>query len=161
MILAKSCHDLDILLWLVGADCARVASFGSLVHFRAENAPLGATKRCLDECSAEQTCPFSARRIYLGDEYGLARLRDQPGYEPRSPDPRRCGKGPYGRCVYACDNDVVDHQAVALEFANGATAAFTMCGLTHEISRTIKIMGTAGEIRGHLERNEIALHSLR
>ena len=158
MILAKSCHDLDILLWLADAECTRVASFGSLVHFRAENAPLGATKRCLDDCSAEPACPFSARRIYLGANTGwpVSIISQDTSLEARTEALRT---GPYGRCVYACDNDVVDHQTVALEFGNGATAAFTMCGLTHEISRTIKIMGTAGEIGGHMERNEIALHT--
>lgn len=158
MILAKSCHDLDILLWLAGGECTRVASFGSLAHFRAEDAPLGAVKRCLDGCSAEPACPFSARRIYLGanTDWPVSVISQDTSLDARAEALRT---GPYGRCVYACDNDVVDHQTVALEFANGVTAAFTMCGLTHEISRTIKIMGTAGEIGGHLERNEIALHA--
>lgn len=157
MILAKSCHDLDILLWLAGADCVRLSSFGSLGLFRPENAPAGAAARCLDGCRAEADCPFSARRIYLGENTGwpASVVSRDPSLAAREAALRA---GPYGRCVFACDNDVVDHQVVALEFANGVTAAFTMCGLTHEISRTIKIMGTAGELRGHLERNEIILH---
>lgn len=157
MILAKSCHDMDILLWLAGADCTRLSSFGTLSFFKPENAPLGAARRCLDGCSAEAGCPFSARRIYLGDNTGwpASVISFDTSLEART---RALMEGPYGRCVFACDNDVVDHQVVAMEFANGVTAAFTMCGLTHDISRTIKIMGTAGEIRGHMERNEIALY---
>jgi len=67
--------------------------------------------------------------------------------------------GPYGRCVYRCDNDVVDHQVVAIEFEGGVTAAFTMCGFTEENTRTLKLMGTRGEIRGHLEKGEIEVRS--
>lgn len=156
MILAKSCHDMDILLWLAGADCARLASFGSLSFFKRENAPPGAAARCLDGCRAEPDCPFSARRIYLGENTGwpVSVISLDTSLAARTAALR---EGPYGRCVFACDNDVVDHQVAALEFTSGATAAFTMCGLTREISRTIKIMGTAGEIAGHMEKGEIVL----
>lgn len=158
MILAKSCHDLDILLWLVGADCRRLSSFGSLSFFRPENAPLGATERCLENCAVESSCPFSARRIYLGanTDWPVSVISQDSSLEART---QALLEGPYGRCVYGCDNDVVDHQVVAMEFTNGVTASLTMCGLTHDISRTIKIMGTAGEIRGHMEQNEIALYT--
>ena len=66
-------------------------------------------------------------------------------------------EGPYGRCVYHCDNDVVDHQVVNMEFENEVTAVFTMCAFTNEMGRTIKLMGTEGEIRGHMEKNQIEL----
>ncbi|WP_274362100.1 Gfo/Idh/MocA family protein [Paenibacillus thermotolerans] len=156
MILAKSCHDMDILLWLAGADCVSVSSFGSLSHFRAGNAPEGAPQRCTDGCPAADTCLYYAPDVYLSEDPGwLAEaISDDPSYEARL---KALQEGPYGRCVYRCDNDVVDHQVVNLEFANEVTAAFTMTAFTNEISRTLKLMGTEGEIRASMENNEIEL----
>lgn len=160
-ILAKSCHDLDMLRWLAGAPCLRVSSFGSLSHFRPENAPQGAPARCTDGCPAEPTCPFSAVRFYTQTLAGHAGWPVNVITEDLSPEGRlhALRTGPYGRCVYRCDNDVVDHQVAIFEFANGATAAFTVTGFTEENTRTLKIMGTAGEIRGHLEKGEVELRT--
>ncbi|WP_195572508.1 Gfo/Idh/MocA family protein [Paenibacillus sp. 1001270B_150601_E10] len=154
MILAKSCHDMDIMLWLAGASCKRISSFGSLSHFRAENAPKGAPKRCLDGCPAADTCIYYAPKTYLIDEPNWMQLAisNDLSYEARQ---KAIEEGPYGRCVYHCDNDVVDHQVVNMEFDNEVTAVFTMSAFTQECSRTIKLMGTAGEIRGAMEKNEI------
>ncbi|TLS51495.1 Gfo/Idh/MocA family oxidoreductase [Paenibacillus antri] len=156
MILAKSCHDMDILLWLAGADCVSVASAGSLSHFKAENAPEGAPERCTDGCPASETCLYYAPKVYLTEDPGWlgAAISDDPSYEARL---RALQEGPYGRCVYRCDNDVVDHQAVNLEFANEVTAAFTMTAFTNDVSRTIKLMGTEGEIRASMENDDIEL----
>jgi len=156
MILAKSCHDLDILLWLAGADCVRVSSFGSLAHFTAENAPEGAPLRCLDGCPASDECLYYAPNLYLTDDtdWPTSAISDDFSYEARY---KALQEGPYGRCVYRCDNDVVDHQVVNLEFDNAVTVAFTMSAFTREISRTIKLMGTKGEIRGAMEKNEIEI----
>ncbi|QHT58947.1 Gfo/Idh/MocA family oxidoreductase [Paenibacillus lycopersici] len=156
MILAKSCHDMDILLWLAGADCVRLSSFGALSHFRAEHAPAGAPARCTDGCPAADNCLYYAPNVYLGDEPGWMALAisDDPSREARMEALRT---GPYGRCVYRCDNDVVDHQVVNMEFANAVTAVFTMSAFTQECSRTLKLMGTQGEIRAAMEKNEIEL----
>ena len=62
---------------------------------------------------------------------------------------------PYGRCVFRCDNNVVDHQGVNLLFEEDITAAFVMNGFNKVGSRTIKVVGTKGEIRGYMEKNEI------
>jgi len=154
MILAKCCHDMDILLWLAGADCRTLSSFGSLAHFKSENAPIGAPERCLDGCPAERDCPYHAAKIYLTDntDWPTSVISSDPSLEARA---KALMEGPYGQCVYRCDNNVVDHQVVNMEFANGVTAVFTMCAFTHEFSRTIKLMGTKGEIRGHMGKNEI------
>lgn len=159
MILAKACHDLDILRWLAGAPCRRVASFGDLSHFRRENAPPGAPSRCTDGCPVEDTCPFNAVAFYVD---GLAQHAGWP-VSVITRDVSREGRlealrtGPYGRCVYRCDNDVADHQVVILDFANGVTATLTVTAFSDENTRTIRLMGTHGEIWGHLERGEIEI----
>jgi len=148
MLLAKSCHDIDWLRYIVGQPCRRVSSFGSLFHFRRENQPAGAADRCLD-CAVESNCPYSAKRFYFD------RLNSgQKGWPLDVVTPEMTEEslldalatGPYGRCVYACDNDVVDHQVVNLEYANGATASFTMSAFTPVRGRLTRIGGTRGYI---------------
>jgi predicted dehydrogenase len=158
MILAKSCHDMDLLLWLTGSQCLKVSSFGSLKHFRKENAPKGAPKRCTDGCPVEPHCPYSAKKLYLSPniDWPTNVISVDLSLAQRQ---KALKEGPYGRCVYQCDNDVVDHQVVNIEFASGVTVAFTMCAFTKDISRTIKCMGTLGEIRGHMGRNELEIQS--
>lgn len=150
MLLAKSCHDLDWLLAVAGRPCERVSSFGSLGHFTRAHQPAGAADRCL-ECPShiESACPYSARRIYLG-----ALERGETGWPVNviTDDVSREGvlgaleHGPYGRCVYACDNDVVDHQVVLMEFEGGLTASFTMTAFSTMRGRNTRIFGTHGEI---------------
>ncbi|TYP79764.1 hypothetical protein BCM02_101885 [Paenibacillus methanolicus] len=132
----------------------RDSSFGSLTHFRADQAPQGAPDRCLDGCPPAEDCLYYAPNIYLTDdtEWPTSAISDDPSLEARR---EALKTGPYGRCVYHCDNDVVDHQVVNLQFANDVTAAFTMSAFTRDVSRTIKLMGTKGEIRGAMEKNEI------
>ncbi len=156
MILSKSCHDMDIILWLAGADCTSISSFGSLAYFRSENAPEGAPCRCLDGCPAENECPYYAPKLYLKPkaEWPANAISLDTSIEART---KALKEGPYGRCVFHCDNDVVDHQVVNMEFENGVTAAFTMCAFTKDCNRTIKLMGTKAEIRGTLEGNEIEI----
>lgn len=150
MLLAKSCHDLDWLLAIAGSPCERVTSFGSLSHFTRANQPEGAADRCL-QCPShiEQSCPYSAPRIYLG-AFDAGYL-DWPT-SVLTHDISRDGvlealeHGPYGRCVYACDNDVVDHQVVSMEFAGGLTATFTMTAFTTMRGRNTRLFGSHGEI---------------
>ena len=152
MLLAKSCHDLDWIRHIMGKRCTQVSSFGSLLHFRPENMPQGAADRCLD-CAVESTCPYSAPRIYLG----RAAPRGSTGWPLNvlTPDLSEAGlpaalrSGPYGRCVYACDNDVVDHQVVNMQFEDGASASFTMTAFTRQRDRETRIFGTRGELTGN------------
>ncbi len=146
MILAKSCHDMDVLFWLVNAKCDRVSSFGELMHFKSENAPKGAPKRCMDGCPAQLECPYYAPGVYLTEklDFPVNVISLDQSLEART---KAIETGPYGRCVYHCDNNVVDHQVVNMQFKNGVTVAFTMCAFTDKCSRTIKIMGTKGEVR--------------
>lgn len=151
MLLAKSCHDLDWIRHVVGKRCTRVSSFGGLQHFRREARPEGAGERCL-ECGIEGTCPYSARKIYLGRVYGGTTGWPVDVVAPEQVTPATVAEalrtGRYGRCVYACDNDVVDHQVVAMEFEGGATATFTMTGFTRQRDRETRLFGTRGELSG-------------
>ena len=157
MILAKSSHDMDILQWLLGKDCLRVQSFGGLHYFRAENRPEGATDRCQD-CPHADTCTYEPTRFYSGlrnnpwRDYvaGVTDATDEQIVEALK-------TSPYGRCVFACDNDVVDHQTVNLEFEGGCTAVFTMTAFTE--GRTIRIFGTEGEIEADMNTDTIRVHT--
>ncbi len=159
MLLAKSCHDLDWIHHIMQTPCRRVSSFGSLKHFRSEHRPVGAADRCLD-CDVEPQCPYSAKRIY-----GRFLDKGMHGW-PLNVVTHDCTsegveealrQGPYGRCVYACDNDVVDHQVVNMEFVDGRTATFTMTAFTHTgWGRFTRIFGTRGQIDG--DSSTITLH---
>ncbi|MFE5323027.1 Gfo/Idh/MocA family protein [Paenibacillus sp. NPDC056579] len=146
MILAKSCHDMDVLSWLMDERCTRVSSYGSLMHFHSGNAPEGAPSHCIDGCPAESDCPYYAPRFYLGEGKSWAKHFTQE--LTRESIVQGLKETDYGRCVYQSDNNVVDHQVVNLEFASGATAMFSMCGFTRHQERRIQIMGTRGELRG-------------
>ena len=159
ILLQKSCHDLDLLLWLTGQRVKRIFSTGSLSFFRPENAPLGSTARCTD-CPAAGACRFDARKAYLpamGKWPAQVLTEDQTeaGIE------EALRTGPYGRCVFRCDNDVCDHQVVAMEYEDGATAAFTLCGMTDRMHRTIHIMCEHGEIHGDDDPGEILVSRFR
>lgn len=156
MILQKSCHDMDIIRYVLDKQCERISSYGSLMHFRRENMPEGAPLHCMDGCPAAQSCPFHAGRYYLGEGRGWARKFTE--------DTSNEGiinalyETDYGKCVYQLDNDVVDHQVVNMEFEGGTTATFSMCGFTREQTRMVQIMGTKGEIRGNMEDNQISVY---
>jgi predicted dehydrogenase len=150
MLMAKSCHDLDWLQYILGRVPLRVSSFGGLTHFTPASRPEGAADRCAG-CAAEADCPYSAPRFY-GDllrrgEHGwpLSVIVDE--FTPAALD-EALRDGPYGRCVYACDNDVVDHQVVALEFPGAVTATFTMTAFSEAAPRSTRLFGTRAELAG-------------
>ena len=151
MILAKCCHHMDILPWLVGKKCLKVSSFGSLDHFKAENCPEGAADRCAD-CKLD--CPFHANRYYLSRIPGWPSNILHP--EPTPENITEILKtSNYGRCVYKMDNDVVDHQTVNMLLEDGITVSFQMTGFTNAQTRTIRVMGTQGEIWGDFREREL------
>ncbi|MBQ4616894.1 MAG: Gfo/Idh/MocA family oxidoreductase [Clostridia bacterium] len=157
MILQKCCHDMDILLFLIGKRCLRLSSFGGLYEFRADRAPEGAALRCMDGCACKDDCPYDAEKIYItntatgianGQTYPTEVLVTEPTVERVY---EAIKTGPYGRCVYHCDNDVVDHQTINMEFEDGVTGVFTMSGLTEFPCRQIKLMGTRGQIDANMD----------
>jgi predicted dehydrogenase len=156
MLLAKCCHDLDLICWMKsGRFPVRVASHGNLMYFRPENAPPGAGRRCLVDCEIEAQCAYSARKHYI--EQGLWRFYawdaiehiDNPTLEQKLASLRT--DNPYGRCVWHCDNDVVDHQAVIIEFDDGCVATHNMIGGASRPCRKMHLVGTRGEIEGTME----------
>jgi len=155
MILTKSCHDLDLLVWILDRPCERLASFGSLTHFVPEKAPPGAPLRCTDGCPVADTCPYYAPRIYLV----LAASSSFRHAVSPDPDPqavlRALATGPYGRCVYHCDNTAVDHQVVLMEFAGQLAVSFTMQGASHVEGRTVRIDGTRATLLANESRREL------
>ena len=164
MILAKCCHDMDILIWLTGKRARYVSSYGNNDLFRAEKAPAGAAQRCMD-CAVRAGCPYDAVRYYL--ESGRTSVRAGRVHWPINvldphPTPENIEQalrtGPYGRCVYHCDNDVVDHQVVNIELDGGTTINFTMSAFTERCYRTIKVMGTHGCVEGNMDLSHLVWH---
>ncbi|GAB7038365.1 MULTISPECIES: Gfo/Idh/MocA family protein [Catenuloplanes] len=161
MLMTKSCHDLDWLAYVTGRRIERVSSFGGLRHFRPENAPPGAAERCLD-CPAEPDCPYSAPKIYLprfrdrGLRWPVNVITDGPDEAAVLTALR---DGPYGRCVYRGDNDVADHQVVAMELSGGVTASFTVTAFTPLTHRQTRLFGTHGMLTGDGVR--VRLHDFR
>lgn len=168
MILQKCCHDMDLYLWLADKQCRSLSSFGSTYLFKEENAPEGCAERCTDGCKVKDTCPFNAESIYLDNRligyrkgnriWPLDVLTQEPTEENIM---KALKTGPYGRCVYQCDNNVVDHQVVNLNMTDGSTMSFTMCGFTADIARYARFYGTKGELIVNMDSNTLENNEIR
>ena len=151
MILAKCCHDLDLLQFYANAKCETISSIGERSYFNEENALEGSADRCC-ECKHIDTCPYSAKRIYI-DRWENAEMPQcwpynvlTNGAVTKAALLTAIETGPYGRCVFKCDNDVVDNQIVMMSFTNGVKATLTMTGFTSEVGRRMVFHGTLGDI---------------
>lgn len=151
IILAKSCHDLDILRWMVGEPATKISAFGDLRWFKAANAPEGSTARCTDGCAVEASCPYSALRIYYRNRW-WNHVFDLPEDRAAQPDfvLRQLETTNYGRCVYRMENDQPDHYVSTIEFESGITASFSMEAFTSYEGRRTRIMGSHGDIVGDM-----------
>jgi len=155
MIIAKCCHDLDILVWLIGRSCDGVSSMGFLNYFTKENAPEGSADRCVD-CIVKNDCPYDAEKFYLDrmkqgiTDWPTNVLATEPTVEKID---NAIKTGPYGRCVYKCDNNVVDHQVVNMNFNGGITAHLTMTAFSRWQFRNIHVHGEKGDIYGNTMDN--------
>ena len=163
MILAKSCHDFDILQWLVDKDFKRVQSFGSLGHFTKENKPEGAPKRCIEGCPHGETCPYNAVKLYdenKNNSWFRPAATMAPTFLNATDDEveKALRETSYGYCVYDSDNDVVDHQTANIEFEDGTIATFTMSAF-NKGGRKINIMGTKGELTGDAGTGDIVMYT--
>ncbi|MEN8154235.1 MAG: Gfo/Idh/MocA family oxidoreductase, partial [Acidobacteriota bacterium] len=152
IILGKSCHDLDILRWIIDKKCTRISAFGNLKWFKSSNAPRGSTNRCTDGCAAESSCPYSALKIYQRDR-SYTYVFDLPEDENKHADYilKKLKTTNYGRCVYRMDNDQPDHYVSAIEFEGGITASFSMEAFTSYHGRRTRIMGSMGDIVGDMD----------
>ncbi len=161
MLLQKSSHDMDILQWLIDEKCTKVQSFGSLSYFNRENKPEGSPERCIDGCPYADSCYYNSVKLYLDDKENEW-FRSAAAKTAYNPDDEAVEKAlretEYGKCVYNCNNDVVDHQVVNLEYANGVTASFTMSAF-NKGGRSIRIMGTKGELSGVDGQNVITFYN--
>jgi predicted dehydrogenase len=146
MIVAKCCHDTDIIGWLIGRQCTHVSSFGKLSHFVAENAPEGAPPRCTDGCPVADTCMYNALKYVDQHRRWLPMVFDNDSTAPDDAVVEWLRTSPWGRCVYRCDNSAVDHQVLAMNFDGGVTGTFTMTAFDNE--RHVEICGTKGVLRG-------------
>lgn len=146
LLLAKSCHDLDYLSWLLDVPCEAVASFGQLSHFHPSRAPEGAPARCLDGCPIEHSCAYSAVRQYVQTDRTVWPASVISHEHSQQAHLEALRMGPYGLCVYRADNDVVDHQTVMLEYAQGQTATFTVTGFTQSGGRRLRVHGTEADL---------------
>ena len=153
MILAKCCHDLDIIRWLVGEKCTEVSSFGSLGFFTLENAPAESAAYCSD-CPVKD-CVYNAQKIYEAHEWMANYFMS--GDKTLESIAVHLRHTQYDRCVFRSDNDAVDHQVTAVKFEGGATAVHQMTAFSKEIYRDIKIHGTKAELYGVMEENFVEL----
>ena len=147
MLMSKCCHDIDFLLWLTKTPCRKLTSFGSLRWFKEKNAPEGSADRCLD-CKVESRCPFSAIDLYRVRRDWIANFDVPEGKTIDEVIEDQLRHGLYGRCVYRCDNDVVDHQIVSMEMESEVTVNFSMDIFTLKDNRETHISLTEGEIDG-------------
>ncbi len=152
IVVAKSCHDTDIIRWLVNSPAHDVHCFGNLSWFTNTNAPAGSTERCTDGCKVESSCPYSALQIYLRDKKRLY-VFDLPTNKSEWDEiiEEKLRTTDYGRCVYHMDNDQPDHLTVNMLFKNNVTAAFSMEAHVSYEGRRTRIMGSKGDIVGNME----------
>ncbi len=151
MLMSKCCHDIDFLLWLTKTPCRKLTSFGSLRWFKEKNAPEGSAERCID-CQVESRCPFSAIDLYKVRRDWISNFDIPQGKTIDDVIDDQLREGLYGRCVYRCDNDVVDHQIVSMEMESEVTINFSMDIFTLKDNRETHISLTEGEIDGDENR---------
>lgn len=164
-LLAKCCHDIDLIQWFMEEECKQVSSTGSLKYFKKENAPPGATERCLDGCKAKNNCPYDAERLYITDPFYKATFIKYMGrvltdkiISTKKEKYETLKNGDYGKCVYFCDNDVMDNQIVTMNFASGKTAVHSMSAFTDKMFRKTHITCTKGEIIGQDSDSKITVN---
>ena len=163
MLLAKCCHDIDLMMWFMSeTKPVSISSFGSKFQFKPENAPENAGTICMKDCPLVDECVYSTKRLYIHhpDRWSFYVWDALEGIENPTIDDKIAlmkTDNPYARCIYKCDNNVVDHQSVLVNFASGATGTHNMVGGSAEPRRNIHIIGTKGEIFGNFEESKFTV----
>lgn len=152
-ILAKCCHDFDLIHWITGQTATTIYANGSLEYFTQKYRPLNAPKYCLDGCPNEKECPYHVSKIYYKvTRYTIPKMIINMKLITGDPEPtidklkKSLVKGPYGRCVYQCDNNVMEQHNTLMQLSNGTTVKLSMSGLSKDMYRSMHIFGTKGEI---------------
>lgn len=155
-LLAKCCHDLDLIAWFADSNCTSVSSVGGIRYFKKECAPRGASENCMSGCVARQDCPYDAEKLYITDPFYKAKFikrmkRTVTGKAENSKEDiiNAIRYGGYGKCVFHNDNNVCDHQLVTMTFENGAVAVLNMNAFSEKMFRECHIVGTKGELIGY------------
>ena len=163
MLLAKCCHDLDIIMWMMSETKPKqISSFGGKFQFKPENAPKEAGTICMKDCPLVDTCVYSTKRLYIDHPdrwafYVWDALEGKKNISIEDKIALMKSDSPYARCIYKCDNNVVDHQSVLINFESGATGTHNMVGGSAEPRREIHIIGTKGEIFGNFEESKFTV----
>lgn len=163
MLLAKCCHDLDIIMWMMSETKPKqISSFGGKFQFKPENAPKEAGTICMKDCPLVDTCVYSTKRLYIDHPdrwafYVWDALEGKKNVTLEDKIALMKSDSPYARCIYKCDNNVVDHQSVLINFESGATGTHNMVGGSAEPRREIHIIGTKGEIFGNFEESKFTV----
>lgn len=163
MLLAKCCHDLDIIMWMMSETKPKqISSFGGKFQFKPENAPKEAGTICMKDCPLVDTCVYSTKRLYIDHPdrwafYVWNALEGKNNVTLEDKIALMKSDNPYARCIYKCDNNVVDHQSVLINFESGATGTHNMVGGSAEPRREIHIIGTKGEIFGNFEESKFTV----
>lgn len=163
MLLAKCCHDLDIIMWMMSETKPKqISSFGGKFQFKPENAPKEAGTICMKDCPLVNTCVYSTKRLYIDHPdrwafYVWDALEGKKNISIEDKIALMKSDSPYARCIYKCDNNVVDHQSVLINFESGATGTHNMVGGSAEPRREIHIIGTKGEIFGNFEESKFTV----
>lgn len=165
MLLAKCCHDIDIIQWLFDKPCSKVQSFGELTYFTDKNAPEGAPVRCADSyCPARENCPYDCIKYYVDDKNRVLGRQACAGKIAKTEIPTdeevltALKTTDYGLCVFHANNDVVDHQTVNMIFDGGGTANLIMNAFNEE-GRYIRVFGTKGELYARMADTEITVYT--
>ena len=165
MVLTKCCHDLDLLQYFAGSKCKTVSSMGSLAYFKRDKAPIEAAERCV-ECTLIDRCSYSAKKIYIdlwkewGKPENVMPMNAVTNKLPLREENllRAIEEGDYGRCVFHCDNDVVDNQKIIMTFENGIIATLKMEAFVKYGGRELRFFGTEGYLELSEARDIITLH---
>lgn len=166
ILMAKSCHDLDLITWFKsGVKAPKISSYGSLMYFKPEHAPKGSGTRCLTDCKIERECPFSAKKQYIDKgmwNHYVWGKHEKAGRELTVEEKEKILKeiSDFGKCVWRSDNDVYDHQSVLIEFEDGTTATHNLVGGSPKGDRTIHIIGSEGEILGKLSEGRFTIRKI-
>jgi predicted dehydrogenase len=163
MLLAKCCHDIDLICWLNNETMpTEVVSYGGRNFILPENAPEGSTERCYLDCPHLDTCKFSAKSLYVDNDWFphysfplIKKKHDEITLEEKLEALKT--NDPMGVCAYKTGSDLVDHQSVMMKFANGSTAFHSMLSAVPRPGRKIHIIGTDGEIEGFFESDKFVI----